>query len=583
MPVPHSFRRAVLTAVGFIAFATGRYDSSVRGGAFEPAAAHGTAAAATRLPLRPDPAPLLIAEPETDGIACEDHIERAMAEPAAPGTPALDKERGVVLLYAKAEPVVFTREPATAAGGSQAAETYRSMLRRSSSPWSLLNRLWPVFSANPELGRSVLLREGYLYADRPELAFALVDLVAAQLLFSDREIWIQRGERTLHAERSRTGHYVFTDGAERGERVRLLLFDRVGTGTPPEPLHRDFRPLRQTLGFDRVRMVHLGERSIVADLRYGSIWVRTLLATSNARLKKTCEVQSRDTAAEVAAFRRTEARRARVLAPLRRAMVAGIEDGLPFDEPITEYGQQDGRLRRLWQQAYLAGKGNFEFQGDKYYVFNLAGRPLVPEVCVDYLFDTIERASGTWWRNRGEPRERVIGKVDFGTLADETRRRANSFIELAQQHPEWLELDTLAESERIPFKYPRRLAGYLTAEADRFRPGDVVLIRGYAPWDKPWQPKVQHVHSFFIYESDPLTGMPITLAGNPGRPLLQTWQFEGFRTPDRSIWTRVRPHLDWLESLVDTSHEAEGPGGIPARLAVDRKDRAPTATEPSDG
>jgi hypothetical protein len=299
-------------------------------------------------------------------------------------------------------------------------------------------------------------------------------------------------------------------------------------------------------------------------------------------MTKVCEVQKPDTAPEVAAFRRTEARRARVLAALRRAMVEGIEDALPFDEPITEYGQQDGRLRRLWNQAYLAGKSSFEFQGDKYYVFNAAGRPLVPEVCVDYLFDTIERASGTWWRARGEPRERVIGKVDFGTLADETRRRANSFIELAQRNPDWLDLDTLAESERIPFKYPRRLADYLTAEADRFRPGDVVLIRGYAPWDKPWQPKVQHVHSFFIYESDPVTGMPITLAGNPGRPLLQTWQFEGFRTPDRSIWTRVRPHLDWLESLVEMSPEAEGPG-VPARLAVDRKDRAPAASEPSDG
>lgn len=583
MPVPHSFRRAVLTAVGFLALAMGRHDSSAGAGAPEIARAQRNATAATNLPLRPDPPPHVIAEPEIDGIACEDRIERAMAEPSAPGTPALDKSRGVVLLYAKAEPVVFTREPETAKGGTQAAETYRSMLRRSSSPWSMLNRLWPVFSANPTLGRSVLLREGYLYADRPELAFALVDLVAAQLLFSDREIWVQRGDRTLHAERSRTGHYVFTDGQERGERVRLLLFDRVGTGTPPAPLHRDLRPLREKLGFDRVRIVHQGEHSMVADLRYGSIWVRTLLAASGARLSKTCEVQNPDTAREVATFRRTEARRSRVLAPLRRAMVAGIEDALPFDEPITEYGQQDGRLRRLWNQAYLAGKGSFEFQGDKYYVFNAAGRPLVPEVCVDYLFDTIERASGTWWRNRGEPRERVIGKIDFGTLADETRRRANSFIELAQQNPAWLDVDALSESERIPFKFPHRLSDYLTAEADRFRPGDVVLIRGYAPWDKPWQPKVQHVHSFFIYESDPVTGMPITLAGNPGRPLLQTWQFEAFRTPDRSIWTRVRPHLDWLESLVDTDDAQSDDFLVPAPLAVDRKDRAPATTESSGG
>ena len=77
--------------------------------------------------------------------------------------------------------------------------------------------------------------------------------------------------------------------------------------------------------------------------------------------------------------------------------------------------------------------------------------------------------------------------------------------------------------------------------------------------------------------------MPITLAGNPGRPLLQTWQFEAFRTPDRSIWTRVRPHLDWLETVVDVNERDSEALNVPAPLAVDRKDRLPAAPEPSDG
>jgi hypothetical protein len=80
-----------------------------------------------------------------------------------------------------------------------------------------------------------------------------------------------------------------------------------------------------------------------------------------------------------------------------------------------------------------------------------------------------------------------------------------------------------------------------------------VLIKGYAPWDKPWKPRNMHVHSFFVYESDPLTGMPLSLAGNPGQPLLQTWQFEAFRTPERSIWYRVRPKVEWLERVVNAS------------------------------
>lgn len=512
--------------------------------------------------VRADSTPNQSSEPEAQA-SCAELIERAEREPAEPGTPRLEKNRDVVLLYAKAEPVLFMREPATPEKGSEAARTYRSMLRTTSSPWSILDKLWPVFSLNPELGRAVLLHDGYLYADRPELAFALVDLVTVQMLFSDRTVWIQRGERTLHAERTKAGRYVFTDGAERGQRVKLLLFDRIGTGTPPAPLHRDFRALRATLGFDAVDVTRLGAEHIVANLRYGALAVPTLLAADGAHLSLVCEEVPAGGEQALAALRSEHARHERALVPLRTAIRAGVQEGLPFDEPLTEYGQQDGRLRNLWLAAYEGGQNDFEFQTDKYYVFNATGRPLVPEVCVDFIFDSFERASGTWWRPRGEPRGRVVGKLDFTTLPDEQRRRATSFIDYAERHPEWFEVYTLPESERVPFKFGKRLADYLVAAAPRFRPGDVVLIRGYAPWDKPWKPRPMHFHSFFVYESDPVTGMPIALAGNPGRPLLQTWQFEAFRTPDRSIWYRVRPRLEWLEQNLNVPEASETPAPPP--------------------
>jgi hypothetical protein len=294
---------------------------------------------------------------------------------------------------------------------------------------------------------------------------------------------------------------------------------------------------------------------MIVDLRYGSVWVRTLLRSRGARLEVECEAKSEEAAAIVTAVRAEHKRKKRVLAPLRRAIVDGIGDGLPFDEPLTEYGQQDGKLRRRWAMAYDAGKLEYEFNDDKYKVFNAVGNPLVPEVCVDYIFDTFERASGTWWRPKGQPRERVIGGVDFKTLEDETMRRATSVIDYAVKHPEWFELDELTERERVPFKFARPLADFLVAQADRFQSGDVVLIRGYAPWDKPWKPRIMHFHSFFVYETDPVTGQPLVLAGNPGRPLLQTWQFEAFRTPERSIWYRIRPKLGWLEAIM-------GPGDL---------------------
>lgn len=512
--------------------------------------------------VRTDPAPNPSSEPERSA-SCAELIDEAERMPAEPGTPRLDKNRDVVLLYAKSEPVVFTSEPAANEKGSEAARTYRSMLRTTSSPWGILDKLWPVFSLNPELGRAVLLRDGYLYADRPELAFALVDLVTVQMLFSDRSVWIQRGERTLHAERTKAGRYVFSDGAERGERVKLLLFDRIGTGTPPAPLHRDFRALRQELGFDAADVKRLGAERIVANLRYGALSVPTLLAADGAHLSRVCEAVPAGSEGALAAARSEYARRERALVPLRSAIRAGVQEGLPFDEPLTEYGQQDGRLRGQWLAAYESGQNDFEFQTDKYYVFNATGRPLVPEVCVDFIFDSFERASGTWWRPRGEARGRVVGKLDFTTLPDEQRRRATSFIDYAQRHPESFDVYTLPEGDRVPFKFGKRLADYLVAAAPQFRPGDVVLIRGYAPWDKPWKPRPMHFHSFFVYESDPVTGMPIALAGNPGRPLLQTWQFEAFRTPDRSIWYRVRPRLEWLEQSLNVAESPETPAPPP--------------------
>jgi hypothetical protein len=498
--------------------------------------------------------------------ACQRAVERVLRAPGLSGTPALDKSRPTVLLYAKAEPVVFVEKPSVDRTSSSEAVRYRAMIENTDSPWSTVQRLWMLFSMKPDLGRSVLLRDGYLYAEKPELAFALVDLVSAQTLFSDERIWIQRGERQLNAERTKHGNYVFVDGPERGQRVRLLLFDRIGSGPPPVPLHRDFRTLRMRLGFDRATVRHMTERAIVADLRYGAAWVPTLLDSQGAHLELRCEVANAETRKKVAEFRGEQAKKERLLAPLRSAMIEQVEDGLPFDEPITEYGQQDGRLRREWLRAYLAGKRSYEFQDDIYEVFNLRGQPLVPQVCVDFLFDTFERASGTHYRARGEKRERVMGRLDFGTMADETRRRATSFIEFAEARPESFDVHMLSEHERVEFKYAQKFADYLVREADHFTPGDVVMIRGYTPWDR--RNNLMHFHSFFVYESDPLTGQPIVLAGNPGKPLLQTWQFEAFRTPDRSIWYRVRPHLEWLASVIAPNTETPL---MPPQLAVDRR------------
>jgi hypothetical protein len=142
-------------------------------------------------------------------------------------------------------------------------------------------------------------------------------------------------------------------------------------------------------------------------------------------------------------------------------------------------------------------------------------------------------------------------------------RRASALLAHAEQHPEQFELEHLQPNEQIEFWRRERFYRFLIEQADRLPPGAIVFIRGYVPWDKAWMPRQMHYHSFFVYERDPMTGMPLVLVGNPGSPSIRTWHFETLRTPRRSIWHIVRPKLDWLESVVVPA-DAEGPPPLSA-------------------
>jgi len=72
------------------------------------------------------------------GPTCEERIATARATPALPGAPDLEAQRAHVLLYAKAEPVVFLRTPEADAHAAKSARVYRSQFERTSYPYSIL-------------------------------------------------------------------------------------------------------------------------------------------------------------------------------------------------------------------------------------------------------------------------------------------------------------------------------------------------------------------------------------------------------------------------------------------------------------
>jgi hypothetical protein len=411
--------------------------------------------------------------------------------------------------------------------------------------WESLLRLLPEFEKKPEFGRSVLLREGYLYAERADLAFSIVQLVRADHLFDEPRIWVERGETLMHAE-LRGKRYVYVDGPHSGEPVRLLHFDRVGSGERSVAVHRDVRSLRYRLHFDRMQVAHMTDDHIVADLVYGKVTVRSLIRSAGARLELECEIVPHDERAAFARARELNRRQQRVLSVLRAPILEQIDEGLPFDEPKTEIGQQDGKLRPHWRQAYLRGESKYKFNDDEYKVFDKHGRPRVPQVCVDFVTDTLERSSGTWWRAAGNAPERVVGRLDLHEIPGFPLRRSAELVRFAAKNSGMFEVDVTPERERIELGDKPRFFRWLARQGDRYRAGDIVFIRGYTPWDD----QELHYHSFFVYETDPVTGVPISLAGNAGSPSLRSFEVEARRTPQRSVWYRIRPQLEWLESIV---------------------------------
>jgi hypothetical protein len=480
-------------------------------------------------------------------------IEQALANVALPGAPGFEKNRTQLLARAKSEPVFFLEPPKPDPTMSKGVAAQRQFFERTDYSWRTLKDLRKKHEHDKPTMRQLFLSDGYLYSEDPNRAFTLVSLLRPSMLFDEDKLWIQRGQSVFHAVKGDKGEYYFSDGSEQGQRVRLLHLDRIGTGTPPPPLHVDFRDLKYRAFFQRAKVRHIGESQLVADLRYEDSWVRTLLERDGARLSIQAEAIEPERLEKVSVARTRIKRQLLAVTQLRGAMRNAIDEGLPFDEPKAEFGQEDGKLRRLWERAYFAGDSSFRYNDDRYSVFGKEGQPLVPQVCIDFMVDTFQRASGSWFLpEKAKKRERTPGKLDWGVVEPTKLRRTKFFVQYAKEHTDWFDTLNFPEGNRIELGYKDRFFGWLEKRVDDFEAGDIVLIRGYTPWDE----EDEHTHSFFVYETDPMSGVPVAIAGNAGPANLWSWETEARRTPNRTLRTRVRPKLEWLESYLTTSPDA---------------------------
>jgi hypothetical protein len=374
----------------------------------------------------------------------------------------------------------------------------------------------------------------------------------------------------MFARRLEDGDYEYTSGEERGRRAKLRLFDRVAArgASLGEAAHADLRSIADELGFDELILGHASPGFLVAEAVYGDLRVPTVLRVHEVRTALACEAPGKSRA-PLLARREEAARAAQARARLVSVIQEQVDEGLPFDEPKTEEGQQDGKLRPEWRRAYLEGSTSFEFNGDRYAVFDDGGRPRPPQVCIDFVLDTFERASGSWWGRRGETRQRPRGRFSFDHTTMDNRRSVERFLEFARAHGEAFEVYDAPAEDRVPLRSRAAFFAALYRTRAQFRRGDIVAILG------PRDDEKLHYHSFFVVASDPLSGFPIEVAANAGRPRIRSWEGEMSSAPRRAILARVRPRQLWLESLLSPEGRGFGPGYRQTDVSADPPVAAP--------
>ena len=421
-----------------------------------------------------------------------------------------------------------------------AAERTKIHSARGTRRWRLIRKVVGKHAADKEHVRNVVLTGDQFYFEETAVARYVFLRLGLSDFFDDETIHLRRGDSIYKLTR-RGDDYVFADGVRQGQAARFVIQDRVGKrwddvevniGWDLDRIRRrgGFRTVRPT-GVDETRANGLvtlpsGESlPFAAQLREDEIYVSVLAPKS-----RWDELM-------------TQMHRGRLDTEVARGITlagdAMVDEKLRFDEPRTEEGQQDGALRVAWRAAYAAGRETYSFNGDNYKVFLPDGRPNVPQVCVDFILDTVERSTGGWWAPRGQQPHYVRGRVDFSDLII-NRRQVRRLVQFARQHPEMVDLLTVPAAEQTPFATRSMFYASLGRLAPDLQEGDVILIYGLRDDGR------NHWHSFQIYETDPMYGFPTSLIGNAGVARIQPWDDIMRSAPARSIHYRIRFRSDWL-------------------------------------
>jgi hypothetical protein len=287
-------------------------------------------------------------------------------------------------------------------------------------------------------------------------------------------------------------------------------------------------------------------------VRYGpQTWVPAVFDLDGPQAKLACEALTDELYARKHTHVADDELRRRAMRQLRHVIHEQVREKIPFDAAPDN---ENGFLRRAWERAYFNKWRRVTHRERKFDVYSTEGRPIPPQVCIDFVADTWERAAGSWFAPlSGDPPkphpERKPGPIDIDKMDLENRRSVAEFVKFTKRHPELFDTWDLPSAERVPFKEREKFFEHLAANADQFRPGDVIILHGYKEGGRP------HYHTLFIIEVDPITGVPTRVAGNAVLPREQTLEGIMQISPKRSIRHRFRLRAPWLEHIAAKAPE----------------------------
>ncbi len=474
---------------------------------------------------------------------CETRIaDRRLSAPSARHLAYVDS-LPEVLVRTQIDPVLFLRWP-DAAPRSAAAVALRSELDDAAHPTRALREF---LAAHPRrsLRREVLLEDGYLFSDRPALANALSSQVQLTTLFDAPRIY-----------RSRDGVLDVLDRTDRdaaepgyleadGSLARLRLNDRVSESPDAlaDPLGLDLEVVREETGALRTIPTAIGDDAASLDLVFPDGTRRPSLAVvTSGRTEIVCIGGAPETLDATRADASAFWARHRALV---RAAQALVDEAPRFDEPTDEPEgvQEDGQLRGAWLAAYLAGETTFVYGTVEYPVFDAEGRPIPPEVCIDFVLDAWQRGGGTWFRSEREVPGRTHGSIDLAPAGPLPRRSLENLLDYARDEGAVLDRFDVESENLVPLARGAAYAHALARSADAFREGDALVVYGLRLQDMR-----NHHHALLVLRTDPMTGVPMVVADNQGRPALRTLTSAMQAAPLRSIAHRLRLDLVALES-----------------------------------